>query len=124
MRVYLIECAAFLVPAVIIIAMWLLIRRSLKLKRHRESKAGVHQRELYELKKKILKLHQAHEKLVHNLQLQVHQLKTQLNHLNEHQILDLKEREGCIAELTKEKALLEGEVEALRLSLRALDFRA
>lgn len=107
-----------------IVAMWLLIRRALKIKKHRASKAGIHHRELHELKKKMVQLHQSHEKLVHHLQHQVHQLKTQLHHLNEHQILDLKEREECIAELNKEKALLEGEVEALRLSLRALDFRA
>ena len=134
----LIEYGSIIVPIVIILAMWLLIRRALKVRRHRREKvrvqresqsaeakerAHIHEIELYELKKKMLDLHRSHDKLVDNLQLQVHQLKKQLSHLNSSQIFELKEREECIDFLKKERALLEKEIEGLRSSLRALDFR-
>ncbi|MBP9841781.1 MAG: hypothetical protein KBC64_05080 [Simkaniaceae bacterium] len=123
----LLEYGAFIVPVVIIMAMWLLIKQGLKIKRRKRvklhEKGHVHQMELYELKKKMLDLHKSHDKLVENLQSQVHQLKKQLSHLNSSQIFELKEREECIEALKSERALLESEIEGLRASLRALDFR-
>jgi hypothetical protein len=134
----LVQYGYFLVPAVIFVVIWLLMHRILKVRKgqreriraHKamqsveaKEKSHIHEVELYELKKKMLELHRAHDKLVDNLQLQVHQLKNQLSHLNSSQIFELKEREECIETLKKERTLLEAEIEALRSSLRALDFR-
>lgn len=129
---------SFILPVLILILVWMAVEALVKKRKHRAARTmlssgmknvlkqeqeHVQEVEIYELRKKLQRLHRDHEKLVSKLQTQIHELKEQLRLLNAQQISDLKARDVCIDTIKKERDLLEKEIEALKAQLRALDFR-